>query len=354
MKTRKMICALLIALWLMSLGAQASVPSPSKAFYYLDQADVLSEDTKGEIFYSNQLLDEACGAQVVVVTVDSTDGESMSNYTYDLFNQWGIGDKNKNNGFLLVLAIEDENYYAVCGSNLQPKLTSSVLNQYFDDYLEADFAAGDYDAGVKKFFEVVFKRVADTYNANVTVADGIAAYESSETSESSWNAGRQTGGYSYRYSSDEGGGGLGILPVVVVLLIIALVVVGNRGRRRRTRVYTAAPPPPPMDTPIPGPGGYRGVDQGPMPGAGGYRGTPPQSRPSSGFTNEDWAVLGFLSGLSNSLGGGRSSRPSRPRPSSGFSSRPSSSSSHRSSSPSRSASGGGGHTSGGGAGRGRH
>ena len=179
MKTREVLCALIAALLLAlsAVPALASVPSAPAEFYYLDQADVLSEETEGEIFFSNELLYDACGAQIVVVTVDSTKPQTLSDYTNDLFNKWSIGSAEKNNGFLLVMAIDDDDYYALCGANLQPKFTSSAMKDYFDDYLETDFAAKRYDAGAKKFFEAVFKRIANTYDAEVTTAQGIAAYQ---------------------------------------------------------------------------------------------------------------------------------------------------------------------------------
>ena len=358
MKYRKLLCAALCALMLLVSGATAlaKAPSPSEAFYYLDQANVLSEATEGEIFFSNQLLDKACGAQVVVVTVKNTGGASTDDYAYDLFNQWGIGDKKEQNGFLLLLSIEDDDYYALCGSNLQPKFTSSAIKEYYDRYLETDFAAKRYDAGVKKFFEAVFARVADTYNAKATTAQGIAAYKAwaAEANAAPLSAHSGGGSMANRRGEEEGDGFGMVLIILIVLLVIVLAL--RSGRRRR--VYGSGvnvtpiifssrrtpPPPPPMAGPggyhganTPGPGGYRGT---PTAGAGGYRGTTGSNRSS------DWLQRGVMSGLFRSMGGSSWS--------SGGSSRSSRSSGGSRSSGFGSARGGGGGTRGGGAGRGRH
>ena len=180
MNHSKTLRAALVALLLSALlcaPALAKVVSPGEDFYYLDKANVLSEALEGEIYFSNKLLYDACGAQVVVVAVDTTGREAIDDYAYDLFNDWGIGDAAKNNGFLLLLAIDDDDYAAQCGGSLQPKFSAGTLKSYFDQYLEDDFAAKQYSSGVKKFFEAVFARIADTYNANVTVQQGIAAYQ---------------------------------------------------------------------------------------------------------------------------------------------------------------------------------
>ncbi len=333
MNHKKLLCAILAALLALAWGvaALAKTPSPSKEFYYYDEANVLSEATRGEIFFSNELLYNACGAQIVIAAVRSTGGESMSDYTYDLFNSWGVGSAETENGFLLVMSIEDDDYYAACGDNLQPKLTSSTLKDYFDDYLEADFADKNYDAGARKFFEAIFARIANTYNADVTVEQGIERYQAwkAEGGSGAWSAAAGGGVRGADYDDeDEGSFSMTLFYLFVVVVILASVL----RRIMRRRHMTFAPPPPPV-----GRGGYRGVN------TGNYRG--PQQRRSVGSDNDDWLFLAILNGFIHGGGGGsyRSSGSSRSSRSSSHSSRSFGSSS-----------GGGGHSSGGGAGRGRH
>ena len=207
-------------------SAMAKVVSAGKDFYYLDKANVLSEAMEGEIFFSNQLLDRACGAQVVVVTLDSTGSEDIGDYAYELFNQWGIGDSQRENGFLLLLAIRDEDYYAVCGTGLQSKFTAGAMKDYFDRYLEEDFAAGNYESGVKKFFEAAFALVADTYNANVTTQQGIAAYQQYVSGGGSVPAG--FGGH-----QQSGSGGISLRMILLILAVIFVWTKLRRGGRRR-------------------------------------------------------------------------------------------------------------------------
>ena len=382
---RNRIAALILAalsLLLFCAPAMAKVVSAGDEFYYLDGADVLSEETEGEIFFSNQLLDEACGAQIVVVTVDTTGGEAIDDYAYELINDWGIGDKSKQNGFLLLLAIDDDDYYAVCGTGLQSKLTSGALKRYFDDYLETDFAAKRYDAGTKKFFEAVFAYVSDIYNADVTVEQGIAAYKAWAAEADPEDLTAAAGGGSYQgpanngneYEPESSGDGMGIL--LLVLIVVFILILVARSRRRRT--YTVAggtrivplifgssrptPPPPPPVQPgpfvgnPPGPGGYRGNGRP----SGGLFGGGTTTRPSSGSTRPS-SGGGLFGGSTTTRPSGGSARPSSgaSRPSSSSSSRPSGGfgglfggSSGRSSFGS--ARGGGGGSRGGGAGRGRH
>ncbi len=333
LKRMTRLCLLVLALLAVACApALAKVVSPGADFYYLDNANVLSEALEGEIFFANKLLYDACGAQIVVVTVDSTGNYAIDDYAYDLFNSWGIGDAAKNNGFLLLLAIGDDDYYARTGSGLDSRFSASTIKQYYDQYLEDDFAAKRYEAGVKKFFEAVFTRISDTYSAGVTVQAGIEAYNeylaqnASAQGYGGYNGSRRTGAVNTDYGEyDEDDGHIGLGFVVFLLLVILVIVIASKGRRARRRVGVMPPPPP-------------------APRVIGYR-------PSRTVIHTGYSAPRRSSGWSTSSSSGRSSfGVSR---SSGSSSRSSFGGSGRSSGFGGGHSGGG-RSSGGGAGRGRH
>ena len=328
---RTCLCAMVL-LALLCAPALAKVPSYGPDFYYLDDANVLSEELEGEIFFCNKLLYDACGAQIVVVTVNTTGSEAIDDFTNDLGNKWKVGDASKKNGFVLLLSIDDEDYYALPGPGLDSRFSAGTIKDYYDRYLETDFAAGNYESGVRKFFEAVFTRIADIYNADVTVEDGIAAYEAYVAENGTSNG---YGGYNGTRRNDAQGrdyrdnedSGLGIGFLLVLVLIIVLVVLLSKGSRARRRVGIMPPPPPPP------PIGVGGV---------GYRPTrrvydtprvsvrPPRSSGWSSGSSSSRSSFGSSSSSSrSSFGGGRSS--------SGFGG----------------ARGGGGSFRGGGAGRGR-
>lgn len=146
----------ILALALMLLAAIpafASTLPDAPNSYVLDEADVISAETERYINMQNEALAEDCGAEIVFVTVDFTGDYSTADYAYELFNKWGIGDKKKNNGLLFLLAVGAEDYYAMPGSGITDLFSGGTLSSILNDYMEADFAAGDYDAGVRKTFD---------------------------------------------------------------------------------------------------------------------------------------------------------------------------------------------------------
>ena len=100
--------ALLLALVLaFMLGSTAlAAVKPGEDFYYLDTANVLSTEAEGTIYFCNQLLYDACGGQIVIAALDSIGSEDIYDYSYELFNDWGIGSSEENNGFLLLMALQ--------------------------------------------------------------------------------------------------------------------------------------------------------------------------------------------------------------------------------------------------------
>ena len=192
---KRRILALVCALMLIALPALA-IPSPNDDFYVLDQANVLSSETEWRIVYNNDLLYDACGAQIVFVTVDDTDGKAIDDYAYDLFNRWGIGSSSKDNGFLVLMAIDDDNYYALPGSGLEKKLSSGEIKLMLDDYLEPDFAVRDYDAGARALFDALYERISDEYSAGlraVTPPSGTSASTADSRARSGGRESRSPG-----------------------------------------------------------------------------------------------------------------------------------------------------------------
>lgn len=164
MRERALACltCLLLVLGLLACPA-AAVPAPPANNYVLDSAGVLESDTVQHIVEQNQALNQETGAAIAVLCVDFLDGKDIADYTLETFNAWQLGDNQRNNGLLLVLAIGEDNYYALQGDGLVGALADSDLDDYLHTYLEEDFDAKRYDAGVGKTFDALLQWFDDYY-----------------------------------------------------------------------------------------------------------------------------------------------------------------------------------------------
>jgi len=231
---------LLLLAVLVTLGAfapalaAAALPQPSEDFFVLDQANVLSEETEDLIFFANQRMAKVAKNEIVVVTVDTTGDYSIDDYAYALINKWKVNGE----GAMVVLAIGDDDYYTIPGELLEATLKSSVIIDLQDEYLEPDFAAKDYDAGVRKYFTALFDRVAADANVNVRAADGAADYqawlsEGDEEEAPVMQAERSvTPSSSGSAPSRKEGSDISMGLIFVVLIFIVVFALFALGRRR--------------------------------------------------------------------------------------------------------------------------
>ena len=225
------VCALALALCLAVPALAISIPQRPENHYVLDEAGVLSEETEQEIIDTNNALFEETGAQVVVVAVDFLGGEDIEDYAYTLFNSWGIGSVERNNGLLLLLAIGEDNYYAMSGYGLEDYFDGAKLKGMLNDYLEEDFAARDYDAGVEKFFSQAVSQVK-TYYANYTdeytPGETDPDYDYDDDGQYEPSFGERTGRF-FRNLLSVVGRVVGVVIVVAVLVMFFRGISGGGG-----------------------------------------------------------------------------------------------------------------------------
>jgi uncharacterized protein len=115
-----------------------------------DQAKILSEATDQKIAAFNERLEaEHDGAQLLVVTVPSLDGEEISTFAAEKGKQYGIGDKDKDNGLVYVISVDDHSDFIATGYGMEDKITDVAATEITDNAgSHAKYKSGDYDAGV--------------------------------------------------------------------------------------------------------------------------------------------------------------------------------------------------------------
>ena len=150
-----------------------NIPLSDEGAYALDKSGVLSAETKNHIALYNQYLEESCGAQICVVTIPTMDYvgyDDIENYAYDLFNAWGIGDKDEDNGVLLLLVTDDELCWCLQGEGIEDTLSSSAISDILSENMQDDFYAGEFDSGTQKTFDALYRRLCAIYSVD---PDGV-------------------------------------------------------------------------------------------------------------------------------------------------------------------------------------
>ena len=95
-------------------------------------------------------LEAKTTTQLVVVTLSSLQGYEIADYGYQLGRHWGIGQKGKNNGALLIVAPTDRKVRIEVGYGLEGLLTDAVTRLIIDNAILPRFRAGDFVGGIER------------------------------------------------------------------------------------------------------------------------------------------------------------------------------------------------------------
>ena len=175
MKMKRFFALIAAVLLCVSLRSPAyAIVDKSDSFYVADYSNVLSGETEQMIINYNGSLEQQCqGAQIVVVTVDYLDGMYSDEYAYQLFNDWGVGSSEYNNGMLLLLAIQENKAWLAYGLGLNSQLDTNKVDDMLNEYFWADFDKGKYDDAVTKLFNALLDWY-DTQYGSETASSGTS------------------------------------------------------------------------------------------------------------------------------------------------------------------------------------
>src|SRR5882724_1525991 len=215
-----LILTLAFVLLLIAKGpANAQSPLPQPTGYVNDFAGVVDAATKARLETTLGNLDRQQQIQFSVVTVDTTGGQDIFDYSLAVARGWGIGAKDAQKpSLLLLVAIHDRKYYTQVSRHLEGDLPDGLVGQIQREQLVPAFKAGEYGRGL-----------ADTVNEYITT---LAAKQGFST-DTIFPAGTR------RESPQSGPGGnpLGVVLIVAVVVIfiavifIAIIIAFIRGGR---------------------------------------------------------------------------------------------------------------------------
>ncbi|MDR0978547.1 MAG: TPM domain-containing protein [Lachnospiraceae bacterium] len=162
-KFKTIITLLLFVIVLLFAFPVYGVVTPTSDFYVNDYAGILSDNTKEHIIQKNINLQSQTGAQIVVVTVPNLEGRDIESYSTELFRKFEIGNKTKNNGLLLLLALEEREFRVEVGYGLEGILPDGKTGRFQDEYIIPYLKENKWDEGVLNGFNAFYKEVCSEY-----------------------------------------------------------------------------------------------------------------------------------------------------------------------------------------------
>jgi uncharacterized protein len=116
----------------------------------VDQAGVMSADSRSAIEAKLKDLEDKSGIQLVVATVKSLQGGDIETYANQLFRAWKLGQAQKNNGVLLLVAPAEHKVRIEVGYGLEGTLTDALSSVIISSAIVPRFKANDYSGGIER------------------------------------------------------------------------------------------------------------------------------------------------------------------------------------------------------------
>lgn len=168
---------LLLILLLIPAAAAAAFPTPTG--FVNDFAGVLPAETKNDLEGLLSSFERSTGIEVAVATLPSLDGRTVEDVAVDLFKQWGIGKKGKDDGALFLVAPSERRMRIEVGYGLEGALNDALAGRILDENVVPRFRGGDLSGGIAAGTAAIVRTIVQREGLSFDVAGALKTVPSS-------------------------------------------------------------------------------------------------------------------------------------------------------------------------------
>ena len=215
------VAALLLVLAVLVMPALAAPNFPPLTGRVVDAANIVPPDIETRLTQKLEALEKKSGRQLVVATIPDLQGYEISDYGYQLGRAWGLGDKQRNDGALLIVAPGQRKVRIEVGYGLEGILTDGMSSLIITQTIVPRFKRGDIGGGIEAGTDALIRQL--TLSESDARAQAKAADQATERSQ-----------------SDTEVGPASLFPLLI-FGIWALMAFGGHGHGRRHRHGSGLP-----------------------------------------------------------------------------------------------------------------
>ena len=135
----------------------------------VDLAGIIDNDAESKLNRYLRELETKTGAQMAILTLDSLEGQALEELSITIaHDRWKLGQKGKDNGVLVVVALNDKKYRIEIGYGLESLLPDSLVGGIGRQYLVPAFKKGDYSTGIYAAAVVMANEIARDAGVEIT------------------------------------------------------------------------------------------------------------------------------------------------------------------------------------------
>ncbi|WP_404319283.1 TPM domain-containing protein [Malaciobacter canalis] len=144
-----------------NLLAQANFPSLTGRV--VDNAQILTTSQIKSLTAILKKHEEQTSNQIVILTLKNLDGYEIADYGYQVARYWQLGQKDKNNGVLLLISLDDRKLRIEVGYGLEGVLTDKISHEIIEYTIKPEFKKGEYYQGISKGATAIIKSIKGEY-----------------------------------------------------------------------------------------------------------------------------------------------------------------------------------------------
>lgn len=152
--------------WLLGIAVLLHAQRPVPELWGMrihDEARVLSQQVVQQLETQLKQYEDSTSNQIAILIIPSLNGEVLEEYALRVAEHWKLGQKEKDNGVLLLIAIDDRAVRIEVGYGLEGVLPDAVCNRIIRNELLPNFRRNDYDAGVMAAIGAVIQAIGGEY-----------------------------------------------------------------------------------------------------------------------------------------------------------------------------------------------
>jgi uncharacterized protein len=145
-----------------------------------DEAHILQQATIDQLEKDLKSYEDSTSNQIAILIVQSLDGDALESYSIRVVEKWKLGQKGKDNGVLLLIAVDDHKMRIEVGQGLEGVLTDAQCSRIIRNEIAPAFRRSEFDAGVTAGVGNIIKAIGGEYTADdisesseMTVTDRI-------------------------------------------------------------------------------------------------------------------------------------------------------------------------------------
>lgn len=207
-------------------SSKSTLEIPAYKGYVNDFSGIISTENQRRINYYLDELDKKTGAQVAVVTINSLKGNSIEAASLDIGRKWGIGQKGKNTGVVILIAVQDKKMRIEIGYGLEGIITDGKAGRIRDEYMIPMFKQGNMEQGIINGTFAVAGEIAKGYKVEMT--DAFNSFVDT------MNTNNADSGSSLSHKRHSSNGDAFVILFIIFMIIISIL---PQNRRRNGYVF---------------------------------------------------------------------------------------------------------------------